>query len=346
MRHGLVEQVERMLIAIAREGSADHGEEAFERAESVDDGWGLVAATHHAVGALGIARGHTVVFPLGFFEELFVCVGVALLQQVARALPTEDVVGGHAPGNAIVVAIAHEELEEQGRHIELPGFLAVGENGAEEAAHAGAAHELGLIGSLLVAVSRRENDALDAHGHDFIEELADVVGIGAIEEGGVGGDAETALHRFFDAFDGDVVTALAADGEVVMIAVAIEVNREGEVLGRREFVQPLFELERVGAEVDVLFARDEAVDDLDDLRMEQRLAAGDGDHGRAALIDGSEALLGRELFFENVGRILHLTASGAGQVAAEERLKHENKRILLVACELFLQDVGGNRPHL
>ena len=116
---------------------------------------------------------------------------------------------------------------------------------------------------------------------------------------------------------------------------------DGVNSGRR-----LLEFERVGAEVDVLFARDEAVDDLDDLRVEQRLAAGDGDHGRAALFNGGEALLGRELLFEDVRRVLHLAAAGAGQVAAEERLEHEHQRIALVAAHALLEHIGGDRPHL
>ena len=173
-----------------------------------------------------------------------------------------------------------------------------------------------------------------------------MVGIGAVEECGIGRDAEAALDGLLDAFDSDVPSAFAADGEVVLLALAVEMHGEGEVLRRREFGQAALEFERVGAEVDVLLARDEAVDDLDDLRMQQRLAAGDRHHGRAALFDRGEALLGRELLLEDVRRILHLAAAGAGQVAAEERLQHEHQRIALVALEPVLEDVGCNRPHL
>ena len=115
-------------------------------------------------------------------------------------------------------------------------LLAVGQDGAEEPAHAGAAHEVGLVGRLVVAVAGREHDALDAHGHDFVKEGADAVGVGAVKEGGVGGDAEAALDGLLDAFDGDVVSAFAADGEVVVLALAVEMDGEGEVLGRRELV--------------------------------------------------------------------------------------------------------------
>ena len=36
----------------------------------------------------------------------------------------------------------------------------------------------------------------------------------------------------FDAFGGDVVAAFAADREVVMLALAVQMDREGQVLAR------------------------------------------------------------------------------------------------------------------
>ena len=80
--------------------------------------------------------------------------------------------------------------------------------------------------------------------------------------------------------------------------------------------------------------------------MQKRLAAGDRDHGRAALFHCGKALLGRKLLFENVRRILHLAAAGAGQAATEERLEHQHQGIALDAGELLLQHIGGNRAHL
>src|SRR5208282_983350 len=53
--HGLVEQVERVLVGVEREAAFDHGQEALERAKAFEDGGRLVAAADHAVGALGIA---------------------------------------------------------------------------------------------------------------------------------------------------------------------------------------------------------------------------------------------------------------------------------------------------
>ena len=132
----------------------------------------------------------------------------------------------------------------------------------------------------------------------------------------------------------------------MVLAFAVHVDRECQVLARLEQVDLFLEQQRVGAEVDVLLARDQAVDDLGDLRMHQRLAAGDGHHRRAALVDRAEALLGREVLLEHVRGILDLAAAGASQVAAEQRLQHQHQRIALAAVELLLQDVGRDRPHL
>ena len=125
----------------------------------------------------------------------------------------------------------------------------------------------------------------------------------------------------------------------MVLAFAIEMNREGQVLRRRELRQTPLEFQGIRAQVDVLLARNEAVDDLHNLRMQQRLAARKGDHGRAALIHRGKALLRGQLLLKNVGRILHLAAAGARQVAAEERLQHQHQGIALYASELLLQDI-------
>ena len=80
--------------------------------------------------------------------------------------------------------------------------------------------------------------------------------------------------------------------------------------------------------------------------MHQRLAAGDRHHRRAAFLNRAEALFGRQILFQNVGRVLDLAASGAGQVAAEERLQHQDQRVALASGKLLAQDVAGHRPHL
>ena len=203
-----------------------------------------------------------------------------------------------------------------------------------------------LVRRLVVAVAGRKHDALHSDGHHLIEMRAHAVGIGAVKEGGVGRDAKTAFDRFLDALDSDVVAALAANGEVMMIALAVQMNGEGKVLRRRELVQPLLEFERVGAHIHILLTRNQSVYDVHNLRMQQRFAAGDGHHGHAALFHGRKTLLGRELLLQNMRRILHFAAARAGQVAAEQRLQHEHQRKTLVAFHPLLEHIACHRPHL
>ena len=203
-----------------------------------------------------------------------------------------------------------------------------------------------LVGSFFVGVAGREHHAFDAEFHHFVEECADAIGVGAVEERGIGGDAETALEGFLDARDGEIVAAFTADGEIVMLALAVHVDGEGEVFARLEEVEFFLQQEGVGAKIDVFFAGDEAFDDFIYLRMHQRFAAGDGDHRRAAFVDGFEALFGSELFFEDVRRILDFAAAGAGEIATKERLEHQDERVAFASRKLLLEDVRGDRPRL
>ena len=69
-----------------------------------------------------------------------------------------------------------------------------------------------------------------------------------------------AVHR-------DVVAALAADREIVVLVLPVQVHAEGQVLARLEEVDLFLQQQRVGAQVDVLLPRHQALDDLVDLRV-------------------------------------------------------------------------------
>src|SRR5665811_1294696 len=89
-------------------------------------------------------------------------------------------------------------------------------------------------------------------------------------------------------------------------------------------MQLLLEQQRVGAERDELLTRDDAFDDLTDLAMDERLAAGYSHHRRAAFVDRVEAVLDRQTLVEDRVRIIDLAAADAGEIAAEQRLQHQN----------------------
>ena len=82
------------------------------------------------------------------------------------------------------------------------------------------------------------------------------------------------------------------------------------------------------------FLRDEAFHDLADLAVDQRLAAGDRHHGRAALVDRVEAFLDRQPAIEDRIGIVDLAAADAGEIAAKQRLQHQHERIAFAPRQL------------
>src|ERR1022692_2371609 len=337
---------QRLAIAIPREQhGANRGEDAFQR-ESIIHRRCLIPGVQHAVGALCIAGFIAVLLPGGGIQQSLKRVGVAILEEIAGLLPTENAVSRHTPRRALQVAFPHEELQEQRRHVELPAWVAVGEDFAEHRLISLASGEVPLVGRLVVGVARRDHHAFHAGGHHLAEKGAHRLALDAFVYGGIGGHAEARLDRLANRFERDLVPAFLTYRQIVMFLAAIHVNRKGEVLAGLEKVQLLGEQQSVGAQVDVLLARYQTTHDLVDARVHERFPARNGHRGHAALFHRAEALFGRQLALEDMTGILDLSAAGARQVAAIEGLQHEHQRVALAPLELLLQDVTGDGPHL
>src|SRR4029079_3763672 len=95
-----------------------------------------------------------------------------------------------------------------------------------------------------------------------------------------------------------------------------------------------------------LLALNEAAHDLADLLVDQRLAAGDRDHRRAALVGRVPALLGGHAAIEDRIRIVDLAAADAGEVAAKQRLQHQHERIAFAAKQFLLDQIPANTHFL
>src|SRR5438128_10539215 len=92
--------------------------QAAPGAERVVHGRGLVPAVDHTVPALVVAALTAVVLPLRGLDQLLERRRVTLLKEVAGSLPAEHVVGRVPPRRAPVVALDHEDLEEQRQPVE------------------------------------------------------------------------------------------------------------------------------------------------------------------------------------------------------------------------------------
>src|SRR5581483_8445703 len=342
-------QPSRLTVAslqLAGQGDPDRLDEALERAEGVVHRGGLVPAVHHAVTALVVAALLAVVLPRRGLHQLLEGAGVTLLQEIARPLPPEDVVGRVAPRRALEVVLAHEEAQEEGRLVEPPPLLGPAQHLAEQVVGARLEQEVLLVRRLRVAVAGGDHHPLDAQVHHLVEELAHPQRGGAVEERAVGGHPEAALHGLADGRHRLVVDAVPADRFVVLFPQAVHVDAEREVLRRGEEVELFLQEDGVGAEIHVLLPLHQLRDQPVDLRVHQRLAARNAHDGRAALLDRSQALLDAQVLLEDRRRVLDLAAAGAGEIAPEERLEHQNERVALAPRQLLAEDVRRDRPHL
>ena len=111
---------------------------------------------------------------------------------------------------------------------------------------------------------------------------------------------------------------------------------------RLELVDLLADEHAVGAEVDDLLALEDLGRQLADAGVDHRLAAADRDDRGAALVDGVEALLDRELLLDRRLVLADPPAAGAGQVAGVERFEHQDHREPLGPRQLLLGDVAGD----
>src|SRR5262249_14302383 len=113
---------------------------------------------------------------------------------------------------------------------------------------------------------------------------------------------------------------------------------------------PLLELflqqDSVRAQIDVFAARHQLGHERADIRVHERLTAGDRYHRCAALLHGGQALRHSEMLAQDVAGILDLAAPCAREVAAEQRLEHQAQGIAAIPTEPLLEDVGRDGPHL
>src|SRR5271165_3853913 len=76
--------------------------------------------------------------------------------------------------------------------------------------------------------------------------------------------------------------------------------------------------------------------------MNEWFAPRDGDNWRAALVDGLQTLASGQPPIENRLGVVDLAASGAGEVATEQRLQHQNQWIAIPARQLLFQKIKAD----
>src|SRR6516165_3758183 len=97
-------------------------------------------------------------------------------------------------------------------------------------------------------------------------------------------------------------------------------NVEEERPAGLEFADLLADEHPISTENDHLFALEYLGDELTQSRIDHRLSAADRDNRRAALIDGVQALINRQLLLDRRFVFPDPAAPRAGQVAGVKRL--------------------------
>ncbi len=301
----------------------------------------------HAVGAFLIIA-DPVGVPVGLVHQFVEGLRIAFAEQIAGPLPAEDGARRVAPGGAVIGLVPGQEVEEQARLVERPLACAVApaEHRAEQLLRRRAVEEMLLVRGALIGVAGRNGDPVHAEFRDRIEEGGDALRVRVIEEGAVDGDAEAFRLGGLERLDRAVVDAGLADGPVVHLLVAVEVDRPGEVGAWAVLIDLLLEQQRVGADDREFLARNDALDDLCQISVQERLAARHDDHRRAAFIDRGQRVLNRDTLVENGVGIVDLAAAGASEVAAEQRLEHQHERIALAAGQVLPDDIGADSCNL
>src|SRR6185503_19404467 len=290
----------------------------------------------------------TVGVPIGFFHQLLEGFGIAFAEEIAGSLPAEHGTRRITPRRATIGLIAREEIEEHGGLAEGPALaaLAARENPPEEILGLLAIEEMLLVGRAFIGIARRYGDAIKAQSVHVVEEFGHAVGFGGIEQRAVDADAEAFRFGELDRFDGLFVDALLAHRLVVHVLVAIEMDGPVEVLVRTILVDLLGQQQRIRAENDDLPTLQKSAHDLGHFAVEQRLAASDRDHGRAALVHGLHAVVDAEALIEDFVGVIDLAAAGASKIATEQRLQHEYERIAFAPDHMLLQHVRADTHRL
>src|SRR6266446_5721456 len=132
----------------------------------------------------------------------------------------------------------------------------------------------------------------------------------------------------------------------MIFAIAVEIDRPGEIRTGLEQVNLFLEEQGVGAEIDKFLLGHDKRGDLIDVAVQQRLAAGENHDRGATLIDGIEALFDAQALIEDRVRVVDLAAAGTGEVAAKQRLQHQNQRVPPHTPEVSSEDISTHPNSL
>src|SRR5579862_522693 len=280
----------------------------------------------------------TVFFPGRLLDEVFEIVVMRVGHQVTGAFPTARIVSGIAPGGAHQLALAAEIFHVDGRSddvVALEQLVSL----AELLANFIARHEDFLGHYRSVGIGRRKHVAIDAECLEISEKIGNLFDVRLFVNRGVGGDEKTRSLGCLDAFDCFAEHAVALNADIVSLFEPIEVDVEEQARSGREIAEMLANKHTIGAKVDVFLARKDFVSQAANLGINHRLAAANGNDGRAAIVNRLQALLDGKHFVDRGFVFANAAAASAGEIAGVERFEHHHQRKFLRPSDALASEI-------
>src|SRR5690242_20314267 len=94
-----------------------------------------------------------------------------------------------------------------------------------------------LVRRLVISIAGRKHHAFHTEFHHVVEKLTHALRIGALKKRSIRGDAEAALKSKANSLHCLVIGSLAADRKVVVLALAIHVDRKRKIFAGSELVE-------------------------------------------------------------------------------------------------------------
>ena len=174
-----------------------------------------------------------------------------------------------------------------------------------------------LVRRLIVAIPWRNHHTFDAELHHRIEKLAHAFRVGIVEERRIGGHPMSPLQRRLDGLHRDVIDAVPAHRQIVLIFQSVHVDAEREKLRRLILIEFPLHQNRIGTEIDVPFLCDQPANNRRHFGMDHRLSAGNADDRGSAFFGRRPTLLRSKSLIQHMVRVLNLSAAGTGQITPE-----------------------------
>src|SRR5262249_15999414 len=112
--------------------------------------------------------------------------------------------------------------------------------------------EMLLVRRSLIGISRRHGNAVDADLRRVLNKTGNPLPVGGVEQGSVDIDPKAAILCQLDRGNSPIIDPAVAYGAIMILSVAVQMDRPGKIRARFEQLDLLLEQQRIRAKIDEL----------------------------------------------------------------------------------------------